>query len=1016
MTTISEYKQKTDTAQSSTDRTVTGTNLTKGQFVPSLQPLMPQAEAAEGITMHDATTARTGGQKGSTVPLISAGGEVEFVLKGLRYKAVKSISESSGEAQLVLVERNEKRYCLKVYYPNFHFKDQILNAVWNMNVDMVVKLHDYGRTVVNGLERDYELMEYLEGGTLSQFRLEGDMRKFRLIALQAAAALAVCHSFGIIHKDIKPGNYFFRDTEHTQLVLGDFGISTKMKEGEELLRTSQARTPAFAAPEMYDDVIDGEVEIDNKVDFYSLGITLMYLWLGKSPFSKNERLMMRLKQEGRLPHLDELPERVAMIVRGMTCVNPRRRWGFEEVERWFKGEDVPVDTSSVYLRYKNFIVDPERNLVAHDIRELVPLLYENQDLAIRYLYSNRLSTWLDECGNSKMAVLLNDIVEHRFPTNQKAGLMAALYALEPNFPYYDLSGQPCRNASEIALTLMRNAKEYQYQLQDPNDTLFVYLDSHFSLNLDRLRNYFQPANDKSVLKLVYEVDHSLPLLTTAKCDTIEDFVSAYASTERTDDEWKAITDGRLLAWLYGHAEMSMCEGVRFITSQQLLDERTTAYQVLYSIDRKSGFDLADANTVAKVADLMAERMRMAQDLSDEDFEREMKDFIAVGGRLEMYAKLHQWNNTLMSMQDILNMTAPHNTERYAMYDIRTAAYKLCRAMGGQPAYEFQGEDYHAVVLNPDELHNLPIKDVRAAIRNGHLAQWMSVFYHEDPTIAFEDEQQYNEMVRTFLQTVGSFDGGEIHYKRFTIAQEQLERKVAESREAWSKSIKNKNVFRTFFVAVNVIWLVLLAVLGINETVNMQNHVYAYTMMLVGMPVGVIMVMRNYFRGNGISLGLLYALGGLLVSLVPAAILSLCLHNYPGTARWVVLVMSLGYVAFGLKYAFGKSSIASITDDMKDAFKVNEQRALSEMLYYTFRSRTFKFKGSNFALMDDAVGEARSNSTEKVINCFMWSLLPAVLILAIVWYHNDLLDHYGPNIDAWKLNWFDFWYQLKALFK
>ncbi len=1017
-TAILTSKTATPTAHSTTDRTLMGTGAAGGsKFVPSVQPLMPEADMAGRTENEDVTdvTGVTGGKKGESLPLISAG-EVVFILKGKKYKAVKSISESSGEAQIVLVKRDGKLYCLKVYYPNYHFKDHILNVVWNINADMVVKLYDYGHTTVNGIERDYELMEYLEGGTLSQCHIEGDMRQFRLIALQAAAALSACHSFGIIHKDIKPGNYFFRDKERTQLVLGDFGISTMMKEGEELLRTSQARTPAFAAPEMYDDVIDGEVEIDHRVDYYSLGITLMYLWLGKSPFTKNERLMMRLKQEGRLPHLEELPERVAMIVKGLTSVNPQRRWGYEEVERWFLGEDVPIDTSSVYLRYKTFMVDPERNLAAHDLKELVPLLYDNKQLGIRYLYSNRLSAWLDECGNNKMAVLLNDIVEHRYPSNQEAGLMAALYAMEPNFPYYDLKGQPCKSIREIALTLLQNAKEYQFKLQDPQDSLFVYIDSHLSRNMDRLHSYFMPADEKSVIKLVYEIDHSLPFLASEPCDTTEELVAAFASPDRTEDEWTSLIDGRLLAWLHGHAEVSLCEGIKFITKHSLNDSRTTAYQVLYNIDRKCAFDLHEANTITKVAALMAEKLCYCQNLDDESFAQEMKDYITLGGRLEIYAQLHQWNHTLSSMHEILDLNAPHNTERYAMYDLRTAAYKLCKAMGGQPAYEFVGEDYRALVVDPEELRDLPIKDVRAAIRSGYLVQWLSTFYQEDPSANFISDQAYNECVRNFLQMVGSYDGGEIHYKRYTIAQEQLERKIKESHHAWNQSMKNKNVFRTAFIGINVLWIVLLAIFGVDETRNLTNHIYMYTMLSVGLPLGAMLAVRNYFRGNGFSLGLLHVLFGVIISLVPAAILSVCLHNYPGVARWVALVMSAAYVSVGLKYAFGKSTVASPTEDLKDAFKVNDDDSLSEILYYTFRSRTFKFKGSTFSLMDDAVGEARSSSTEKVVNCVMWSLVPAFLIIAMIWFHSSMLNHDGPDVDSWRQMFSDFWYQLKALFK
>ena len=219
----------------------------------------------------------------------------DFVLKGRVYKGIKCLSDNSGEAQVFLVEGDEGMRVLKVYYPNFTIKKDLMRIIQNFNMEMIVKITDFGKTYVDGKNRDYELMEYLRGGTLGEYDLNGDYNQFRRIALQAAAALAYCHNNNIIHKDIKPGNYFFRDTNHKEIVLGDFGISSIMEDDRRMHRTTQARTPVYAAPEMYNDVIDGEVEITPAADFYSLGITLMTLWLGENPLSQNERVIMRKK-------------------------------------------------------------------------------------------------------------------------------------------------------------------------------------------------------------------------------------------------------------------------------------------------------------------------------------------------------------------------------------------------------------------------------------------------------------------------------------------------------------------------------------------------------------------------------------------------------------------------------------------------------------------------------------------------------------------------------------------------
>ena len=111
-----------------------------------------------------------------------------FLLKGVKYRNLQCLSDNSGEAQVFLVEKDGEEYVLKIYYPNFNVNKNILRAVLNFDFEMIVRVFDYGKTYVDGKHRYYELMEYLRGGTLSEYKLGGDVDKFRRIALQGAAA------------------------------------------------------------------------------------------------------------------------------------------------------------------------------------------------------------------------------------------------------------------------------------------------------------------------------------------------------------------------------------------------------------------------------------------------------------------------------------------------------------------------------------------------------------------------------------------------------------------------------------------------------------------------------------------------------------------------------------------------------------------------------------------------------------------------------------------------------------
>ena len=619
-----------------TERTLTPENM--GQKESTLRPdsSLSQSLASVSVSRSMDGTVRTDG-------MAAEGGQVvedSFVLKGISYRNVNILSDNSGEAQVFLVENNGENYVLKIYYPNFDVNKKILQVIYTFGFEMIVKVFDYGKTYVDGKHRYYELMEYLGGGTLSDYRLNGNIDKFRRIALQAAAALAYCHQSNILHKDVKPSNFFFRDKEHTELVLGDFGISSMLDQDGKAHKTTQARTPIYAAPEMYADVIDGVVEVTPAADFYSLGITLMTLWLGESPMSSNERVMMRQKNEGRIPHINELPERVRMLIQGLTVVNPSSRWGYEQVEEWFLGGSPKVDLSSPFLRYKSFIVDPDRNLVADNIHELIPMLLDNEKLAIGYLYNGRIGSWLESCGNQKLSTIVRDIVVNRYPVDQHAGLMAAVYAMEPTFPYKDVKGNLCDDVHSLAISLLSYRKEYAMLLTNPNDSLFLYLESHTRCNVDRLRSYFTDATEKEVqvaiMRTTYEIDPEIPLLARHPSSSIKEIVRTFGWEQLSEDDWQSLTDGRLLSWMYSHEDRMASESLRILTQGQPYS-KALAYKVLYNLEREAAYDLRNAFTPMQIGELLRERLINAEVLSDKEFEEEMSDFIDKDGRFKYYA-------------------------------------------------------------------------------------------------------------------------------------------------------------------------------------------------------------------------------------------------------------------------------------------------------------------------------------------------------------------------------------------
>lgn len=924
----------------------------------------------------------------------------DFILKGKVYRRIKCLSDNSGEAQVFLVSNENKEYVLKVYYPNFSIKKDLLRIIANMNFELIVHLYDFGKTYIEGKNRDYELMEYLKGGTLADYKFNNDIDTFRRLVLQCAAALAYCHNNDILHKDIKPSNFFFRDLDKTEVVLGDFGISSVLESNK--IRTTQARTPVYAAPEMYIDVIDGEVEITPASDYYSLGITLLTLWLGNNPLTSNERLMMRRKSEGRLPGITELPERIKMLIQGLTVVNPDVRWGYDEVERWFLGESPNVDLSSPLLRYKSFVIDPERNIVADNVHELIPLLLDNERVACGYLYGGRITSWLEQCGNVKLSTAVKDIVTNKYPADQMAGLLSAVYTMEASYPYKDIRGNSCEDVHSIAISALSYADEYAVILRNPHDRLWLYLETHTKCDIDRLRGYFDvekfTVDRTSVMKLVYEIDKEIPLLAKYPSSTIKEIVRSFGNCNVKDDDWQALTDGRLLAWMHSHEDNMACESLRIMTDGQP-HSRQLAYKVLYNIDRNAAYDLKEADTPHKLGELLSEQLCEWQTLKDDDFADKIADYADPNGRFAYFAQLHGWFTYLDEAVRCFNLKSDENRDRLSAYDLRTASYRFCCILGVKPQYKLQDGVYLTDGLNIESKYR---SSVRSELRSGCFAQWLSIFYHEDPSAEFKDKYSYERRLEEWLIAIGNVDPMQTYYKRYETAKMEMAKRRKELKQGYRKMMVRNFVWRLLFYSLLFIWLMLVLFSGITGSEYLLSH----SLITIGLPVGgvtaLIMLVRYYFKGYGYFMCIIFGILGFITSLVPITILKFVNTNLPNFFIPAVILLSVIYAVIcyltDLK-SDNNEDKKLITDVLDDDIK----SSLIEPLYYAFKTKSYKFKGSKFGMYDDIQNQIRSVEGESVIHYILWCLMYFLLIMELIIFSPNFLNIKNPEFNDWQEN-------------
>jgi hypothetical protein len=301
------------------------------------------------------------------------------------------------------------------------------------------------------------------------------------------------------------------------------------------------------------------------------------------------------------------------------------------------------------------------------------------------------------------------------------------------------------------------------------------------------------------------------------------------------------------------------------------------------------------------------------------------------------------------------------------------------------------------LTNGREIDSHQASFVKAELRNGSIAQWLSVFYHEDPTRAFEEEYSYERELESWVMMLGSYDNQQQYYRRFVKAKEETAQRKSDVRKLWLKARVRARLWRFTFYGLCAAWILLVLVFGITGHQYLLYDHWAMSILLpVGGMAGIIIGVRSFFQGYGFLMSMIWGSLGVVASLVPVYALRYMEAHHPSYFNLLVVGLTLLFMIVVHFTDFRRDNRADASL-IKDLLSDDDLKGtLLDPLYYTFKTKSSRYKSAKFGLLDDVSDQMRSYSGETSIHYALCSVLMAVLIAMFCAFSPSVLDMKLPG--------------------
>lgn len=317
--------------------------------------------------------------------------EIKRKIKFGSYWLLKQLGIGGSSELLLAIKEGEEGFVVLKRLLPIHLENKIMIERFNREIEIMKKIKH--RSICNCLNygvienRPYIVLEYLKGGTLSEFIRECKKKKNKiplsfiaLIGLDVSSAILetrkVLKKGVILHLDISPQNIFITMNGYVKLL--DFGSSIFVSENQKSVIGTIGKA-RYMSPEQ----IKG-MPLDERTDIYSLGITLYEAISGESVI-KGENISEITENviKGNL-HLKKIPkggDRIGNILKNAFCYNPDMRYSnflhfSKELKRSLEGKKI----REIRKKFKSFINLILKELVESKLKKYILEIPESAEM------------------------------------------------------------------------------------------------------------------------------------------------------------------------------------------------------------------------------------------------------------------------------------------------------------------------------------------------------------------------------------------------------------------------------------------------------------------------------------------------------------------------------------------------------------------------------------------------------------------------------------------------------------